>query len=48
MIDYIIGHTDTELINGLEGKKLLSALTAFVKVAMLAPLEAHIQRGKVL
>ncbi|KJA23037.1 hypothetical protein HYPSUDRAFT_599342 [Hypholoma sublateritium FD-334 SS-4] len=34
-------HDDAQLINGLEGKNLLSALTAFVTVAMRTPPEAH-------
>ena len=42
-----VDHTNTEVINGLEGKNLLSALKAFVAVVVNAPLEASNKQGKV-
>lgn len=42
----IVDHTDAALINGPEGKDLLSALKAFVKAGILAPPWPHACRKK--
>ena len=48
----LIGRTvnlrGAKAINGSEGKNLLSALTAFVKVVINSPLEGHSEQGKTL
>ena len=36
----------TTVIDGLEGKNLLSALTAFVIAVVNSPLKVHSERGK--
>ena len=43
-----VDDTDTEFINGLEGKNLLSALTAFVTRAVISSSKAHNKQGVVL
>ncbi len=46
LIDYTVDHTDNQLITGLEGKNLLSALTAFVAAAVHVPSKAFSNQGK--
>ncbi len=46
LIDYTVDHTDNQLITGLEGKNLLSALTAFVAAAVHVPSKAFSDQGK--
>lgn len=48
LIGCIIDQTGAELINGLEGRNLLSALTAFTEAAVHVPPKAHRKKSKIL
>ncbi len=41
-------HTNVEVINGLEGKNLLAALTAFVAAVPHAPPDADSKQSEIL
>ena len=43
----VVDYTDADLRIGVEGKNLLSALTAFVEVVVLSPIEVHSSQGKI-
>ena len=46
LIDNAVDLNSTTVIDGLEGKNLLSALTAFVIAVVNSPSTVHSERGK--